>query len=81
MSSVNHLHAEVNIIIPCFILNNNLVIIIMYIYIISDLFFLIMNFLNASDLNQQIGFVYIVGVLKWPQCVLPKSLTSHENEG
>ena len=56
----------------------------MHIYIIiiiSVLFYDNELFLNANDLILQIAIVYIVGVLKWPQCVLPKSVTSHENEG
>ena len=41
-----------------------------------------MNFcLNASDFIIPIAIVYIVGVVQWPKCVLPKSVTSHENEG
>ena len=75
--------------IPCFTLNNNLVIIIMHIYIIIIIsgfflsFFINSNafFLNASDLILPIAIVYVVGVFKWPKCVLPKSMTSHENEG
>ena len=38
-------------------------------------------FLNASDLIIPIDIVYGVGVLQWPKCVLPKSVTSHEYEG
>ena len=56
-----------------------------YIIIISVLFLLFKNsnelFLNASDLILPIAIVYVVRVLKWPKCVLPKSVTSHENEG
>ena len=74
--------------ISCFILNNNLVIIIMHIYIIIisvSLFIILKNsnelFLNASDLILPIAIVYVVGVAQWPKCVLPLSVTSHENEG
>ena len=78
---------DIYCIIPCFILNNNLVIINMHIniIIISLLFLLFLNinelFLNVSDFILQRVIVYIVGVLKWPQYVLPKSVTSHEKEG
>ena len=38
-------------------------------------------FLNASDLIIPIAIVYVVGLVQWPKCVLPKSVTSHEYEG
>ena len=38
-------------------------------------------FLNASDLVLPIAIVYVGGVVSWPKCVLPKSVTSHEYEG